>query len=109
LFYNGKFVDIYMYMKILIVESRLVSIVSKYIGELYELDMPEGNDTYFLDNDDNVVFVYDNYSEELTVSSDVIHNVSTQLGIPYKDLKPVLKEVAMTLTGKKTSELGFFN
>jgi hypothetical protein len=45
----------------------------------------------------------------LTVSSDVIHNVSTQLGIPYKDLKPVLKEVAMTLTGKKTSELGFFN
>jgi len=98
-----------MYMKILIVESRLVSVVSKYIGELYELDMPEGNDTYFLDNDDNVVFVYDNYSEELTVSSDVIHNVSTQLGIPYKDLKPVLKEVAMTLTGKKTSELGFFN
>ena len=96
-------------MRLLIVESRLVSIVSKFIGELYELSMPGGKETYFLDDNQNVIFVYDNYDEELLVNSEVIHKVSTQLGIPYKDLKPVLKEVAMILTGKKTSELGFFN
>jgi len=96
-------------MRILIVESRLVNIVSKFIGELYELSMPGGNDTYFLDNNETVVFVYDNYYEELTVNTEVIHNVSSQLGIPYKDLKPILKEVGKILTGKNTSELGFFN
>jgi hypothetical protein len=96
-------------MRLLIVESRLVNIVSKFIGELYELSMPGGKETYFLDDNQNVVFVYDNYDEELLVNSEVIHKVSTQLGIPYKDLKPVLKKVAMILTGKKTSELGFFN
>ena len=62
-----------------------------------------------LDDNQNVVFVYNNYDEELLINSEVIHNVSNQLGIPYKDLKPVLKEVAMILTGKQTSELGFFN
>jgi hypothetical protein len=56
-----------------------------------------------------VVFVYDNYYEELSVNTEVIHNVSSQLGIPYKDLKPILKEVGKILTGKNTSELGFFN
>lgn len=96
-------------MRLLIVESRLVSIVSKFIGELYELRMPGGKETYFMDNNENVVFVYNNYYEELLVNSEVIHNVSTQLGIPYRDLKPVLKEVAMILTGKQTSDLGFFN
>lgn len=96
-------------MKLLIVESKLINIVSKFIGELYELDMPGGNDTYFLDNNENVVFVYDNYSEELLVNTEVVHNVSTQLGIPYKDLKPILKNVAQQLTGKQTSDLGFFN
>ena len=96
-------------MILLIVESKLVNIVSKFIGELYELSMPDGNDTYFMDNNENVIFVYDNYYEELLVNSEVIHNVSNQLGIPYKDLKPILKEVAMILTGKQTSELGFFN
>ena len=77
-------------MRLLIVESRLVNIVSKFIGELYELSMPGGNDTYFMDNNENVVFVYDNYSEELLVNTEVVHNVSTQLGIPYKDLKTKL-------------------
>jgi hypothetical protein len=48
-------------MRLLIVESRLVSIVSKFIGELYELSMPEGNETFFLDKNETVVFVYDNY------------------------------------------------
>ena len=96
-------------MKLLITESKLVNIVSKFIGELYELSMPGGNDTYFMDNNENVVFVYDNYSEELTVNTEVVHNVSTQLGIPYKDLKPILKNVAQQLTGKQTSDLGFFN
>lgn len=96
-------------MRILIVESRLVDIVSKFIGELYELSMPGGNDTYFLDKNETVIFVYDNYSEELSVNTEVIHNVSSQLGIPYKDLKPILKEVAKILTGKKTYDLGFFN
>jgi hypothetical protein len=96
-------------MRLLIVESRLVNIVSKFIGELYELSMPGGNDTYFMDNNENVVFVYDNYSEELLVNTEVVHNVSTQLGIPYKDLKPILKNVAQQLTGKQTSDLGFFN
>jgi hypothetical protein len=95
-------------MRLLIVESKLVSIVSKFIGELYELDMPGGNDTYFLDKNNETVFVYDNYSEELSISSDVIHNVCVQLGIPYKDLKSVLKEVGKHLTGKQTSDLGFF-
>ena len=96
-------------MRLLIVESRLVNIVSKFIGELYELSMPGGNETYFMDNNENVVFVYDNYSEELLVNTEVVHNVSTQLGIPYKDLKPILKNVAQQLTGKQTSDLGFFN
>ena len=96
-------------MRLLIVESRLVNIVSKFIGELYELSMPGGNDTYFMDNNENVVFVYDNYSEELLVNTEVVHNVSTQLGIPYKDLKPILKNVAQQLTGKQTSDLRFFN
>ena len=96
-------------MRLLIVESRLVNIVSKFIGELYELSMPGGNDTYFMDNNENVVFIYDDYSEELTVNTEVVHNVSTQLGIPYKDLKPILKNVAQQLTGKQTSDLGFFN
>lgn len=96
-------------MRLLIVESRLVNIVSKFIGELYELSMPEGNETFFLDKNETVVFVYDNYYEELVVNTEVIHKVSTQLGIPYKDLKPVLKEVGKLLTGKNTSELGFFN
>lgn len=96
-------------MKLLITESKLVNIVSKFIGELYELSMPGGNDTYFMDNNENVVFVYDNYSEELLVNTEVVHNVSTQLGIPYKDLKPILKNVAQQLTGKQTSDLGFFN
>ena len=72
-------------MRLLIVESKLVNIVSKFIGELYELSMPGGNDTYFLDKNETVVFVYDNYYEELTVNTEVIHNVSSQLGIPYKD------------------------
>ena len=62
-----------------------------------------------MDNNENVVFVYDNYSEELLVNTEVVHNVSTQLGIPYKDLKPILKNVAQQLTGKQTSDLGFFN
>jgi hypothetical protein len=96
-------------MRLLIVESKLVNIVSKFIGELYELSMPGGNDTYFLDKNETVVFVYDNYSEELTVNTEVVHNVSTQLGIPYKDLKPILKNVAQQLTGKQTSDLRFFN
>ena len=96
-------------MRLLIVESRLVNIVSKFIGELYELSMPGGNDTYFMDNNENVVFIYDDYSEELTVNTEVVHNVSTQLGIPYKDLKPILKNVAQQLTGKQTSDLRFFN
>ena len=96
-------------MRLLIVESRLVSIVSKFIGKLYELGMPGGKEIYFLDDNQNVVFVYNNYDEELLINSEVIHNVSNQLGIPYKDLKPVLKKVAMILTGKQTSELGFFN
>ena len=96
-------------MRLLIVESRLVNIVSKFIGELYELSMPGGNDTYFMDNNENVVFVYDNYSEELLVNTEVVHNVSTQLGIPYKDLKQILKNVAQQLTGKQTSDLRFFN
>ncbi len=100
---------IFINMRLLIVESRLVNIVSKFIGELYELSMPGGNDTYFMDNNENVVFVYDNYSEELLVNTEVVHNVSTQLGIPYKDLKPILKNVAQQLTGKQTSDLGFFN
>lgn len=96
-------------MRLLIVESRLVSIVSKFIGELYELGMPGGKETYFLDDNENVVFIYNDYYEELTVNTEVVHKVSTQLGIPYRDLKPVLKEVAMILTGKQTSDLGFFN
>jgi len=96
-------------MRLLIVESKLVNIVSKFIGELYELGVPGGKETNFMDNNENVIFVYDNYYEELLVNSEVIHNVSNQLGIPYKDLKPILKEVAMILTGKQTSELGFFN
>ena len=96
-------------MRLLIVESRLVNIVSKFIGELYELGEPGGKETYFMDENENVIFVYDNYYEELLVNSEVVYNVSNQLGIPYKDLKPILKEVAMILTGKRTSELGFFN
>jgi len=71
--------------------------------------MPGGNETYFMDNNENVVFIYDDYSEELTVNTEVVHNVSTQLGIPYKDLKPILKNVAQQLTGKQTSDLRFFN
>jgi|LakMenE01Jun11ns_1017448.scaffolds.fasta_scaffold7945288_1 hypothetical protein len=96
-------------MKLLITESKLVNIVSKFIGELYELSMPGGNETYFLDNNETVVFIYNDYSEELTVNTEVVHNVSTQLGIPYKDLKPILKNVAQQLTGKQTSDLRFFN
>lgn len=96
-------------MKLLITESKLVNIVSKFIGELYELGMPGGNETYFMDNNENVVFIYNDYSEELTVNTEVVHNVSTQLGIPYKDLKPILKNVAQQLTGKQTSDLRFFN
>lgn len=96
-------------MKLLITESKLVNIVSKFIGELYELSMPGGNETYFMDNNENVVFIYNDYSEELTVNTEVVHNVSTQLGIPYKDLKPILKNVAQQLTGKQTSDLRFFN
>jgi hypothetical protein len=71
--------------------------------------MPGGNETYFLDNNETVVFIYNDYSEELTVNTEVVHNVSTQLGIPYKDLKPILKNVAQQLTGKQTSDLRFFN
>jgi hypothetical protein len=96
-------------MKLLITESKLVNIVSKFIGELYKLSMPGGNETYFLDNNETVVFIYNDYSEELTVNTEVVHNVSTQLGIPYKDLKPILKNVAQQLTGKQTSDLRFFN
>jgi hypothetical protein len=96
-------------MRLLIVESRLVNIVSKFIGELHELSVSEGKKTYFLDKNETVVFIYDDYYEELVVNTEVIHNVSTQLGVPYKDLKPVLKEVGKLLTGKNTSELGFFN
>ena len=96
-------------MKILIVESRLVNIVSKFIGELYELSEPGGNEILFIDKNKTVVFIYDNFYKELVVNTEVIHNVSSQLGIPYKDLKPVLKEVGKLITRKNTSELGFFN
>ena len=44
-------------MRLLIVESRLVSIVYKFIGELYELSMPGGKETYFLDDNQNPLFI----------------------------------------------------
>jgi hypothetical protein len=95
-------------MRLLIVESRLVNIVSKFIGELHELSVSEGKETYFLDKNNETVFIYNNYSEELDISTDVVHNVCVQLGVPFKDLKHTLKKVGEHLTGKQTSNLGFF-
>jgi hypothetical protein len=44
-------------MKILIVESRLVNIVSKFIGELYELGEPGGNEILFINYLKRAIFL----------------------------------------------------
>lgn len=85
-------------MKIIVKESKMEMVVSKFIdtltGDLTKIDSTGG--FYWVNGDGDTIFIYDNYYRILEIDTELISNIIKMLGIQYKDLKklilPVLEE-----------------
>jgi hypothetical protein len=82
-------------MKIVIKESGMEMVVSKFIGtltgDLTKVDTHLGS--YWVDKNGNPIFIYDDYYKTLEVETEFISITIQMLGIQFKDLKKVLLTV----------------
>ena len=103
-------------MKVLITENRLLDVIIKFIGPLEKkvVSKMKRNDNYgdeeqwvSLRNGD-IVIIYDEISDDIAFSIKIITDITTQLGLDYKSLKPLLTEIAEKITDKQISHLNLF-
>jgi hypothetical protein len=103
-------------MKVLITENRLLDVIIKFIGPLERkvVSKMRRNDTYgeeeqwvSLRNGD-IVIIYDEISDDVAFSIKTISDITNQLGLDYKSLKPLLTEIVERITDKQISHLNLF-
>jgi|688.fasta_scaffold2802774_1 hypothetical protein len=103
-------------MKVLITENRLLDVIVKFIGPLEKkvVSKMRRNDTYgeeeqwISSRNGDIVIIYDEISDDIAFSIKTISDITTQLGLDYKSLKPLLTEIVERITNKKIRHLNLF-
>jgi hypothetical protein len=103
-------------MKVLITENRLLDVIVKFIGPLEKkiVSKMRQNDTYgeeeqwISSRNGDIVIIYDEISDDIAFSIKTISDITTQLGLDYKSLKPLLTEIVGRITDKQIRHLNLF-
>ena len=107
-------------MKVLITENRLLDVIVKFIGPLEKRVVSEvdRNGTWQRNYGDeeqwvslrngDIVIIYDEISDDIAFSIKTISDITTQLGLDYKSLKPLLTEIVERITDKQIRHLNLF-
>lgn len=107
-------------MKVLITENRLLDVIIKFIGPLEKRIVSEidRNGTWRRNYGDeeqwvslrngDIVIVYNEISDDVAFSIKIISDITNQLGLDYKSLKPLLTEIAEKITDKQIRHLNLF-
>lgn len=82
-------------MKLIISESKITNLLDKYIDSLYgNLTFnTEHKYTYWVDENGETIFTYDNWDNDLYVPSEMISDMVNLFGLKYIQIREVLVDV----------------
>jgi hypothetical protein len=103
-------------MEILITENKLVNVIVKFIGPLEKkiVSKMRRNDIYGDEEqwissiNGDIIIIYDEISDDMAFSIKTISDITTQLGLDYKRLKPLLLEIVERITDRQITSLNLF-
>lgn len=95
-------------MTVKIPQHKLEQVIIKFIGPVTEDSTTGYTELFYRDKNNDVVFLYNEFSDVLYISTDVVTNIVNALSIPYKELRSSLLTPAKILTGKNSDFLFLF-